>query len=277
MIKKLKNGFKFIEIKNKVASAKIALQGAHLFEYTCDGDKEILWLSPSSYLENAKAIRGGIPICWPRFGVLDKEMPAHGFTRTAIFELVCINEIDETTTEVTLRLKDTKESREIWDYKFELDIVFVVSDMLSVKMISKNLDIKEFKITQALHTYFAVSHIDDISINGLEEKVYINTLIDKKIVQKGNIEIDSECDRVYLDVDKELFLVDKDKTISINATGSASAVVWNPWIEKGSKMAGMKVDAYKEFVCIETANAFDDFRVIKPNESHILGVTLSVL
>ena len=129
MIKKLKNGFKFIEIKNKVASAKIALQGAHLFEYTCDGAKEILWLSPSSYFENAKAIRGGIPICWPRFGVLDKEMPAHGFTRTAIFELVCINEIDETTTEVTLRLKDTKESREIWDYKFELDIVFVVSDI----------------------------------------------------------------------------------------------------------------------------------------------------
>ncbi|SFV51002.1 Aldose 1-epimerase [hydrothermal vent metagenome] len=276
MIKKLKNGFKYIEIKNKIASAKIALQGAHIYEYKCDGDKEILWLSPTSYLENGKAIRGGIPICWPRFGILDKEMPAHGFTRTAAFELVCINEINETTTEVILRLKDTKESRVIWDYKFELDIKFIISDTLSVKMISKNLDIKEFKITQALHTYFAVSHIDDVCINGLQDKVYIDTLIDKKLVQKGSIQIDSECDRVYFDVNKELDLVDKEKKISIKAVGSASAVVWNPWIEKGSSMAGMKVDAYKEFVCIETANAFDDFRVIQAGEGHTLAVTLSV-
>jgi glucose-6-phosphate 1-epimerase len=32
----------------------------------------------------------------------------------------------------------------------------------------------------------------------------------------------------------------------------------------------MRDDAYKNFVCIESANAFDDARVIKPNESHIL-------
>ena len=277
MIKKFKNGFTYIEVSNKVASAKIALQGAHLFEYKCDRTKEILWLSPTSYFETGKAIRGGIPICWPRFGVLDKEMPAHGFTRTAVFELVCINEIDGTTTEVILRLKDTKESREVWDYKFELDIVFVVSDTLSVKMISKNIDIKDFKITQALHTYFDVSDIGDVCISGLQEKIYIDTLIGKKIVQKESIKIDSECDRVYFDVDKVLFLVDKEKKISIKTVGSASVVVWNPWIEKGSNMAGMKIDAYKEFVCIETANAFDDFRVIQPGKSHTLGVTLGIL
>lgn len=277
MFKKFQNGFAYVEVSNKIASAKIALQGAHIFEYKCDGAKEILWLSPTSYFQEGKAIRGGIPICWPRFGVLDKEMPAHGFTRTAIFELVCIKEIDETITEVILRLKDTKESRSIWDYKFELDIVFTVSDTLNVKIITKNLDDKEFKITQALHTYFGVSHIDDVCISGLQEKVYIDTLIDKELVQKDSLKINAECDRVYFDVDKELNLADKDKKISINAVGSASAVVWNPWIEKGSNMAGMKADAYKEFVCIETANAFTDFRVIKAGEKHTLGVTLSVV
>ena len=277
MFKKFQNGFAYVEVSNKIASAKIALQGAHIFEYKCDGNKEILWLSPTSYFQEGKAIRGGIPICWPRFGVLDKEMPAHGFTRTAIFELICIKEIDETSTEVILRLKDTKESRSIWDYKFELDIVFTVSDTLNVKMITKNLDDKEFKITQALHTYFGVSHIDDVCINGLQEKLYIDTLIDKEVVQKDSLKINAECDRVYFDVDKELNLADKDKRISINAVGSASAVVWNPWIEKGSNMAGMKADAYKEFVCIETANAFNDFRVIKEGESHTLGVTLRVV
>lgn len=277
MFKKLPNGFTYVEVNNKVASAKIALQGAHIFEYKCQDKKEILWLSPTSFFQEGRAIRGGIPICWPRFGVLDKSMPAHGFSRTAAFELMHVKEIDDNTTEVTLRLRDTKESREIWDYKFELDVVFVVGDTLSVKMISRNLDDKEFMITQALHTYLGVSDIDDVKISGLEEKVYIDTLTDTNILQKSVVVINSECDRVYLNTDKELFLVDKEKTISLNAVGSKSTVVWNPWMTKGSNMSGMRADAYKEFVCIETANAFDDFRIIKAGKSHTLGVTLSLV
>ncbi|MDF1883755.1 D-hexose-6-phosphate mutarotase [Sulfurimonas sp. SAG-AH-194-C21] len=276
MLKTFENGFTYIEVKNKRARAKIALQGAHIFEYTSAKHKDILWLSSTSYFEEGKAIRGGIPICWPRFGALDKEMPAHGFSRTAVFTLVDIKEIDEDTTEIILRLCDTKKSREIWDYKFELDVVFRISDTLTIKMITKNLDTKEFMITQALHTYFSVSHINDVLINGLEEKVYIDTLTDTKQVQKALIEVNAEIDRVYTGVDREIGLVDKDSKITLNAVGSASVVVWNPWIEKGSNMVGMKADAYKEFVCIETANAFDDFRVIKAGEKHTLGVTLSV-
>ncbi len=276
MLKKFPNGFTYVEVSNKIARAKIALQGAHIFEYKCKGKKEILWLSPTSFFQEGKAIRGGIPICWPRFGVLDKSMPAHGFSRTALFELVYVKEIDESTTEVLLRLRDTKKSREIWDYRFELDVVFIIGDTLSVELITKNFDDKEFMVTQALHTYFGVSDISDVKISGLEDKVYIDTLTDTNAVQKSAVVINAECDRVYFDVDKELSLLDEEKTISLNAVGSCSAVVWNPWIEKGSKMSGMKAEAYKEFVCIETANAFDDFRIVKPGESHTLGVTLSV-
>lgn len=277
MLKVLENGFEYIEVKNAAASAKIALQGAHIYEYSNTTKKELLWLSPTSHFEKGKAIRGGIPICWPRFGVLDVSMPAHGFSRTALFTLVHIKEVDESTTEVTLRLHDTKESRKIWNYKFELDVVFVIGETLSVKMITKNLDEKEFMITEALHTYLGVSDIKDVKIKGLEDKVYIDTLTDTNTVQKSAVVINSECDRVYFDVEKELSLVDVEKTISLNTVGSSSAVVWNPWIKKGSKMSGMKADAYKEFVCIETTNAFDDFRVIQAGESHTLGVTLRLV
>ena len=203
-------------------------------------------------------------------------MPAHGFSRTAKFEFISQKELDDSTTEVILRLSDSKESREIWDYKFELDVVFLISESLTVKMITKNNDSKEFMITEALHTYFSVSHIDDVIVHGLEEKCYIDTLDDTRVTQTGSLTVDAECDRVYLGVDKEIVLEDARKKVNINAVGSSSAVVWNPWIEKGSKMSGMKADAYKEFICIETANAFDDFRVIKPRESHTLGVTISL-
>jgi len=40
-------------------------------------------------------------------------------------------------------------------------------------------------------------------------------------------------------------------------------------------MSGMCDEAYKEFVCIESANAFDDAWFLEPMESHTLAVTIS--
>ncbi|MEA1982114.1 MAG: D-hexose-6-phosphate mutarotase [Campylobacterota bacterium] len=274
-LKKKENGFEYIEISNAKADAKIALQGAHIYEYKHQGEQDILWLSPTSQLEKGMAIRGGIPICWPRFGVLDKSMPAHGFSRTTEFSLLSIKEIDEETTEVTLTLEDNKETRKIWDFSFRLEVIFTISDTLSVETKTTNRDSKEFMITQALHTYFDISSIHNIKIGGFENCPYLDTLTNKKELQGGTITISSECDRVYQEVHKDIVLKDKEREILISAQGSSSCVVWNPWIEKGSRMSGMKPDAYKEFVCIESANAYDDAVLIKAGESHTLKVTLS--
>jgi len=274
-IKELENGFKYVEVSNTTSNAKIALQGAHIFEFKRQSRKDILWLSPTSFFENGVAIRGGIPICWPRFGTLDKSMPAHGFSRTAMFKLGDIKEIDEDTTELILFLEDDEESRKIWDFSFRLEVIFTIGKQLSVSIKTTNTDVKEFMITQALHTYFSVADILNAKIEGLESSPYLDTLTDKKELQNGVLIINSECDRVYKEVKNDIVLKDENHTVSLYAKGSSSAVVWNPWIEKGSRMSGMKADAYKEFICIETANAFDDFRVIKPQESHTLSVTLS--
>jgi glucose-6-phosphate 1-epimerase len=273
-LKELPNGFEYIEITNAKASAKIALQGAHIYEYKRQDKRDILWLSESSAFENRVAIRGGIPICWPRFGVLDKSMPAHGFSRTSLFHLKNVKELDTDTTQITLALKDSPASRQIWDYKFELEVAFKIGETLEVSITTYNCDSKEFMITQALHTYFSVSEINDVTIFGLENREFIDTLCDEKKLEKAPIKIDAECDRVYLKSHKEIDLEDKNQTIKIHSKGSNSTVVWNPWIEKGSRMSGMKADAYREFVCIETANAFDDFRVIKSGKSHSLSLLL---
>ena len=66
--KTLKNGFPYIEISNKYAHAKIALQGAHIFAYKAIDKPALLWLSPNATMQEGKAIRGGIPICFPWFG-----------------------------------------------------------------------------------------------------------------------------------------------------------------------------------------------------------------
>ncbi len=273
-LKKFDNGFEYLEINNKHSSAKIALQGAHLFEYKREGKADILWLSEESAFESGVAIRGGIPICWPRFGVLDKGMPAHGFTRTALFELVSVEEKDDAITEVLFCLTDSSESHTIWDYTFRLEVKFIIGETLEIELTSKNLDAKEMLITEALHTYFRVSDIADVEIRGLEGCTFIDTLEDRKSSEERSIKIDAECDRVYLDVQEKISLHDKNAEIMLTTKGASSAIVWNPWIEKGSRMSGMRADAYKEFVCIESANAFDNAYTLKPSTSHTLHLNL---
>jgi len=273
--KRLANGFEYIEVKNEAAEAKVALQGAHLFHYAKVGEEPILWLSEVSDFEVGKAIRGGVPLCWPWFGFNeDKSLPQHGFARISMWEFVGGDEVDAKTTVLTLRLTHDEKTLQIWHYKFLLELKITISDKLMLELKTTNLDDKSFKISQALHTYFSVSHISEVAIKGLDKKPYLDALTWKKEIQNGDITLNQEVDRVYQEVDGEIVLSDKKREVYIKNSGSSSVVVWNPWIEKTLRMSGMKPNAYENMLCIESANAFDDARVLKPQEEHILGAVI---
>ena len=264
-----------IEVNNASASAKIAFQGAHIFHYARKNEKPILWLSEISDFKEGKAIRGGVPICWPSFGMNNPDLPQHGFARTALFKHVDTKEIDSDTTEVTLKLNNSKETLKLWPYKFELELKITVSESLIMELTTTNLDREAFKITQALHSYFSVSHISETKVKGLGKKAYFNALSGEKCIQDGDITFEEEVDRVYQEIEDELLLLDKNRTISIKNEGSSSVVVWNPWVEKCKRMSGMSDEAYKEFVCIESSNAFEDFKILEANQKHTLKATIS--
>ena len=272
-LKKLSNGFEYLQIQNDSATVKIALQGAHIFEYK-RRDEDILWLSETSDFELGKAIRGGVPICWPAFGMNNPELPQHGFARTSLFEFISSVEVDSDTTVVDLRLTHSEDSLKLWNYKFELVLKVTISDKLTMELKTTNLDEKEFKLTQALHSYFKLSDISNAVVKGLNNKPCFDALTNKTNIQNGDITFNQEFDRVFQEVDCELILHDKEKTISINNEGSSSVVVWNPWIDKCKRMSAMQDEAYKEFICIESANAFEDFITLKPNEEHTLKATI---
>lgn len=273
--KKLQNGFEYIEIKNSAAEAKIALQGAHIFHYARAEEKPLLWLSEVSDFEKGKAIRGGVPVCWPWFGFAeDKTLPQHGFARVSMWEFASGDEVDEKTTALTFRLTHDEKTLRMWRYRFTLEMHIIISDKLTMELKTTNLDDKEFMITQALHTYFAVSHISETTIKGLDKKPYLDALTYKRELQDGDVVFDKEIDRVYQEVESEIVLRDKERELRIKNSGSSSVVVWNPWIEKTLRMSAMKADAYKHMLCIESANAFDDARTIKPHESHTLKASI---
>jgi glucose-6-phosphate 1-epimerase len=60
------------------------LHGAHVTSWKPVGGEEVLFVSSQSRWEDGRAIRGGVPICFPWFGdkADDPRAPAHGFVRT---------------------------------------------------------------------------------------------------------------------------------------------------------------------------------------------------
>ena len=275
--KQFANGFKYVEICNASARAKIALQGAHLFHYEPVAEAPLLWLSKKSFFEPGRAIRGGVPLCWPWFGKhpANSELPQHGFARTSLWELLETREIDEHTTKVRLQLLPSVVSLQLWPYKFELLMAITIGRSLTLALTTRNFDVHPFEITAALHSYIAVEDVGKVYVKGFAGKSYLDTVTGEECTQPGNITISEEVDRIYRRIDYPVTLHDQTRTVHIGAQGSSSAIVWNPWIEKCATMTDMEDDAYKTMLCIETANALGDARMLAPGEEHTLTSVIS--
>lgn len=273
----LANGFKYIEVRNKKAEAKIALQGAHIFHFQARGRPSLLWLSTLSAFEKGTAIRGGVPICFPWFGKAKKtaSLPQHGFARTAMWELLKQHEPDENTTELTLVLCSSATTKKLWDYDFELRLKIVITSELQISLCVHNKDIRTFEISTALHSYFNVSNIHNVHLNGLDGCAYYDDLLQKESKQVSNLTIDKEVDRYYWGIYEPVSLVDENFTIALEQKGTNTMVVWNPWTEK--KMQDMSNDAYRQMLCLETAQRGSDAAIVAPDESCTISVSISML
>lgn len=170
--------FPLIEVNNRYASAVISIYGGHLLSFRPHStDKDMIFLSDEAIFKHGKAIRGGIPICWPWFGDNTENMghPAHGFARTSLWQVGGTASYPQ-GTEIRLCLRDTKATRELWPYAFELELKVLIGETLQLSLHSRNTGDKPFTITQALHTYLNVDHIENVLINGLDGLQYFDKL-----------------------------------------------------------------------------------------------------
>lgn len=283
-----------LHIENALASALIALQGAQILAYTPKGEAPLLWVSEQAEFKRGQSLRGGIPVCWPWFGdpkrnpdplqkmlveqpTATKTTPAHGFVRTLDWQIDSLANNDE-STDIVLRYSTvTNNSPTTWPHAAELRLAISVGKTLGIRLSTRNLDSQPLAITQALHTYFAISGIDQVAAGGFDGCRYIDTLDDwREHRQHGDIRFTTETDRIYLDAPPQLYLRDDgwQRTIYLQAKNSASTVVWNPWIEKSLRLSQFAADAWQRIVCIETANVLDDMLVLPPGAEHSLELEL---
>ena len=273
-------------IANAKCSAKVALHGAHLFEWTPTGQEPVIYNSPDAIYQEGKAIRGGVPVCWPWFNAhpTDPNLPSHGFARNRFWELEAIVESGAgeacVGTMIHLVLKYDDEIAKLWPFPFTLKARIELGAEAKITIEATNESDKTMMVGGALHTYLSVGHIDQVSITGLEETSYIDTAgPEAQRTQTGPITISAEVDRIYLDTEAAITLYDEalNRKIEVTREGSKSAVVWNPWIEKAKGLSDLPDEAYYDFVCIEAANARNDLYPLEQHQTHTLSTTIKVL
>ena len=267
-----------VELTNSHGRAVVCLQGAQVIEYQPNGQAAALWLSNRSGFETGKAIRGGIPICWPWFGghPQDPALPAHGLARTRRWQVLASGDDGETTS-LRLGLSDDDTSRQLWSYRFELQLQITLGRQLSLTLTTRNPNDRPMPISEALHSYFSVSDIDQIRISGLEGCRYRDKLDNLNAhIQHNTLAITGETDRVYLDTDACVCVDDPvaKRQILISKQQSRSTVIWNPGAEKSVSMSDMDDTGYRSMLCVETANALDNSIEIAAGQSHQLNVQI---
>lgn len=280
-LREIADGVIIAEVANQHALANIALQGAHIATFQPRGEEPVLWLSPNAKFAPGKSIRGGVPLCWPWFGPhkTDSKLPGHGFARTVPWELLETKAHSDGSTSLRFGLIENDTTRTQWPHASTAQLEVTVGRSLKVELVTTNTGDAPFELGEALHTYFQISDVDNMTITGLEGCDYLDKVQDfARCTQQGGIKIESEVDRVYVNTEADCVIEDKGlkRAIRITKQGSRSTVVWNPWKEKAEKMGDFGPALHRDMVCVESGNALENVLTLQPGETHRLVAVYSV-
>ena len=237
------------------STAVVYLHGAHVTSFVVDG-RETLFVSDRAVYDGAKAIRGGIPVCWPQFGPFGP-LGQHGFARNHAFTLLGVEETELGETAATFRLAASDATRAVWDFDFTLDYTVTLdARALTVTLKASCPDgAAAFDFTGAVHTYLALP-ARSTRLANLRGVTYMDQLQERKEIVEANDEVDftQETDRVYLKVPGTIVARAADvPEIVIEPFHMPDAVVWNPWVAKAKAMGDFGDDEFENMVCIESA------------------------
>lgn len=272
------------DVRHRNQTLVITEQGAQVLSYQRDGEPPLIWLSEDAAYHNGQGVRGGVPVCWPWFGGLDfnpieirqqytlAQPPAHGLVRQQPWSLTHSEQDDEQIT-LTFALSPHADQQSLPTVTPTLTVR--LDDGLSLSLHNHNHGDEPVWISQALHSYFAVSDCRKVEIHGLDSCPYVDALDNwQRHRQEGPLTFHGETDRLYLQLPDILYIDDPawQRRLTLSACGSRSAVVWNPWIDKSRRLSQFAADAWQQMLCIETARVLDNALLLGPDEHHEMSV-----
>lgn len=277
-----KNDLINLTVSNQFADAKISLYGAQIISFRPRNEHEILWMSPMSKFEAGKAIRGGVPVCFPWFGMhkKDNSKPQHGFARLMNWQVSETALSSNGETLIKLQLCSSQETKEYWPFDFIAEMIFTIGKILTITLKVTNTSRIQFDYSCALHTYFNLSAIEDISVEGLQGSQYFKNNEPGDFIQESSkLKINQPEDRHYYNTEATCIIKDPKfkRKIRVAKTGSNVTTVWNPGAEICFKMADMPNEAYRRFICIEAVNSFENTICLTPGKSHETSAIIGLI
>ncbi len=272
----------FMTVSNKYADADICLYGAHVTSFRPHNTMDILWMSPQSNFQVGSPIRGGIPVCFPWFGPhkTDPEKPMHGFGRLMYWDVAETTSLPNGETLVRLQLCSSEETKVYWPYDFCAEMCITVGRTLTATLKVTNTSTEPLEYTCALHSYFNLSLIDNISITGLQNTGYHNQLDGSDGFQDTEkLKITQPETRHYFNTETTCVIEDPiyRRNIRVEKSGSKITTVWNPGEESCLKITDLPDDGFETFICVETVNAFEDVISLAPGESNETTAIIGLL
>jgi len=269
-----------VRITSPEVVGEVYLHGAHVTSWKPKGKEEVLFLSSRSKFEAGKAIRGGVPICFPWFGgkADDPKAPAHGFVRTKAWQLESIMQAGGAVT-VSMFTESNEDTKKWWPAEFRLVHRATFGSQLSLELEVTNTGRTALRFEEALHTYHRVGNIENTRVRGLDGVHYLDkTDSNRKKVQQGEIAIVSETDRVYLNTGDAIEIDDPalHRRTRITKEDSQTTVVWNPWVQKARSFSDFAEDEWLRMICIEASNVSDFAIDLAPGQRHRMKALVSV-
>ena len=274
-------GLPKVRVTTAAATAEIYLHGAQVTAWKPAGAEETIFVSEQSHWQEGKAIRGGVPICFPWFRAKadDPHAPSHGVVRTKQWRLNSITSEKDGSVAVVCSTESDASTRRWWPHEFRLTHRIAVGGTLKMELTATNTGSAPLRFEEALHTYFRVGQVESVSVRGLNGIAYLdNTDANRKKVQSGDVIFTSATDNAYLKTQALLELVDPvlGRVIRTEKQRSATTVVWNPWRQGAASLADLGDEEWRAMACVEASNILESAIFLGPGEEHTMCSILSI-
>ena len=235
-----------IELRTDSASCTVETVGARILSFAVGGEEQLWNDSPLQLTANDWA-HGGIPTCWPWFGVATNGL-IHGTAWRSEFKTIRRNESkDRSEAELLLETADAK-----------LTLRLALTDALTLEMETLNTGTNEFRFSAGFHPYLRVAERDAVRVEGVDGLSYEDDPscpVPASGTWSGPLPITNNVDRIFSlggAAPATLRLVDpaQRRTIIVESVGADAANVWNPGAAKLCP-GNVPGDSWRRFVCVE--------------------------
>lgn len=244
-------GLPLLVVETPLCSAVIALQGAHLLEFKTTHGDPLLWLSPNCDFTPGVALRGGVPLCLPWFGVnqADPTKQKHGFARNNFWELGEARQLSDGS--VALEFLFVSDANDLFPSDFSAELRMVLGNSAKLELTINNTDTEDFDCSWAMHNYHRISSLADVRVLGLAERKYLDNFeghAEKH--QSGDLSFPGPVDRVFPGIQNSL-TIQSSPSIEITHSNCPSVVTWNPGAEAATKIADIGAGNEQFYICVE--------------------------